>query len=169
MRAGLLIETFTHLGLAVSTTPWTAMPIFFVFGIHEAVWGTVATTVRQRAVPTRFQGRVGAVYYTGVFGGLVIGAAAGGVIAQRFGVTGPFWFAFVGSACILVWIWRRGARPHRARRRTHPRARGGRRTPTPVTMDPTTMDPTRTAPTNDGSGETRSGVRSCDDPRLRRG
>lgn len=107
MRIGLLIETFSHLGLALSTTPWTAMPIFFAFGFHEAVWGTVATTVRQRAVPTKFQGRVSAVYYSGVFGGLVVGAAAGGVIARFFGVTGPFWFAFVGSACILVWIWRR--------------------------------------------------------------
>lgn len=107
MRIGLLIETLTHLGLALSTSPWTAMPIFLVFGFHEAVWGTVATTVRQRAVPTKFQGRVSAVYYSGVFGGLVVGAAAGGVIARFFGVTGPFWFAFVGSACILVWIWRR--------------------------------------------------------------
>lgn len=107
MRAGLLIETFTHLGLALSTSAWTAMPIFFVFGIHEAVWGTVATTVRQRAVPTSFQGRVSAVYSSGVFGGLVVGAAAGGVIARWFGVTGPFWFAFAGSAGILVWIWRR--------------------------------------------------------------
>lgn len=107
MRAGLLIETFTHLGLALSTSPWTAMPIFFVFGMHEAVWGTVSTTVRQRAVPTNFQGRVSAVYYTGVFGGLVVGAAVGGLIAGRFGVTGPFWFAFLGSACILVWIWQR--------------------------------------------------------------
>lgn len=107
MRAGLLIETFTHLGLALSTSAWTALPIFFVFGMHEAVWGTVATTVRQRAVPTRFQGRVSAVYLTGVYGGLVVGAAVGGVIARTWGVSGPFWFGFIGSAVILVWIWRR--------------------------------------------------------------
>lgn len=107
MRAGLVVETLTHLGLALSTSPWTAMPIFFVFGIHEAVLGTVITTVRQRAVPTIFQGRVSAVFSTGVYGGLVVGAALGGVIARTFGVTGPFWFAFVGSACILVWIWKR--------------------------------------------------------------
>ncbi|BAN01900.1 MFS transporter [Ilumatobacter coccineus] len=107
MRAGLLIETFTHLGLALSTSPWTAMPIFFAFGMHEAIWGTVATSVRQRAVPTRFQGRVGAVYMTGGYGGLVVGAAIGGVIARVWGVTGPFWFGLVGSVLILVWIWRR--------------------------------------------------------------
>ena len=38
-------------------------------------------------------------------GGLVVGAAVGGGIAHRWGVTGPFWFAFVGSALILVAIW----------------------------------------------------------------
>jgi MFS family permease len=107
MRIGLMIETLTHLGLALSTSAWTALPIFFAFGAHEAVWGTVATTVRQRAVPTRFQGRVSAVYLTGVYGGLVVGAAIGGVIAGVWGVTGPFWFGFVGSALILAWIWRR--------------------------------------------------------------
>lgn len=107
MRIGLVIETFTHLGLALSTSAWTAFPIFFLFGAHEAIWGTVASTVRQRAVPTNFQGRVSSVYLTGVYSGLVVGAALGGVVARIWGVTGPFWFAFLGSACILVWIWRR--------------------------------------------------------------
>ncbi|MGE0000219.1 MAG: MFS transporter, partial [Ilumatobacteraceae bacterium] len=41
-----------------------------------------------------------------VHGGLVVGAAIGGVVARIWGVTGPFWFAFVGSALILVVIWR---------------------------------------------------------------
>jgi predicted MFS family arabinose efflux permease len=42
----------------------------------------------------------------GVFGGLVVGSALGGLLAQSFGVTAPFWFAFVGSALFLVAIWR---------------------------------------------------------------
>ena len=42
----------------------------------------------------------------GVYGGLVIGAVIGGLIAQRWGVTAPFWFAFVGSAIFVVLIWR---------------------------------------------------------------
>ncbi len=107
MRIGLVIETSTHFGLALTSSPWVALPIFFVFGAHEAVWGTVATTVRQRAVPTEFQGRVTSVYMTGVHGGLVFGAIVGGLVADRFGVTGPFWFAFAGSCCILAVIWRR--------------------------------------------------------------
>ncbi len=106
MRVGLLIETFTHLGLAVTTTAWVAMVIMFVFGAHAFVWGTTSRTVRMRAVPIELQGRVGSLYMIGVFGGIVAGQALGGVVARVWGVTGPFWFAFAGSAVILALIWR---------------------------------------------------------------
>jgi predicted MFS family arabinose efflux permease len=49
---------------------------------------------------------VGSLYSIGVFGGIVAGQGLGGVIARIWGVTGPFWFAFVGSAVILALIWR---------------------------------------------------------------
>jgi MFS family permease len=106
MRVGLLVETFTMLGLAVTTTPWVAMTILFVFGAHAFIWGTTSRTVRMRAVPAELQGRVGSLYSIGVFGGIVAGQAVGGVVAKVWGITGPFWFAFVGSAVILVLIWR---------------------------------------------------------------
>jgi len=106
MRIGLIIETLTHLGLALTTVPAVAMAIFFVFGAHAFVWGTTSVTVRQRAVPTVLQGRVGSVNTVGVFGGLVVGSAVGGLLAQRYGVTAPFWFAFAGSAVFVVLIWK---------------------------------------------------------------
>jgi MFS family permease len=105
MRIGLVIETFTHLALALTTQAWVAMVIFFVFGAHAFVWGTTSVTVRQRAVPTHLQGRVGSVNSLGTFGGLVIGAGIGGLLARQWGVTAPFWFAFVGSAVFVVVIW----------------------------------------------------------------
>ena len=106
MRVGLVVETLTHLGLALTTTPWVAMVILFVFGVHAFVWGTTSRTVRMCAVPPQLQGRVGSLYSIGVFGGIVAGQALGGVIARIWGITGPFWFAFVGSAVILALIWR---------------------------------------------------------------
>lgn len=105
MRAGLAIETCTHLALAITTNPAVAMVTFFVFGVHIAAWGTTSTSIRQRAVTAEFQGRVGSVYLLGVHGGLVVGAAIGGLIAEAWGVTGPFWFAFAGSVAILAAIW----------------------------------------------------------------
>jgi predicted MFS family arabinose efflux permease len=99
----------------------------FLFGVTETFGDTTTTTllpmlvdkpdlgiansramtsVRQRAVPAQFQGRVGSVYLTGVVGGIVIGSALGGLVASAWGVTAPFWFAFAGSALILAVIWR---------------------------------------------------------------
>jgi MFS family permease len=106
MRVGLIIETFTHLGLALTTVPAVALAIFFVFGAHAFVWGTTSITVRQRAVPTGLQGRVGSVNTVGTFGGLVLGSGVGGVLADHLGVAAPFWFAFGGSALFVVLIWR---------------------------------------------------------------
>jgi len=106
MRIGLILETFTHLGLALTRVPAVAMSIFFVFGAHAFIWGTTSITVRQRAVPIELQGRVGGVNGIGTFGGMVVGAALGGVIARHWGITGPFWFAFVGSGLFVILIWR---------------------------------------------------------------
>jgi predicted MFS family arabinose efflux permease len=48
---------------------------------------------------------VGSVYLIGVQGGLVVGGLWGGVIAGVWGVTAPFWFAFIGSALLVVLLW----------------------------------------------------------------
>ncbi|NYI10768.1 MFS transporter [Nocardioides marinus] len=105
MRIGLVVETLTHLGLALTTDPAVALAIFFVFGAHAFIWGTTSITVQQRAVPTRLQGRVSSVNLVGCFGGLVLGGLLGGALAQAYGVTAPFWFAFGGSAVFLVLLW----------------------------------------------------------------
>ncbi len=106
MRIGLVIETLTHLGLALTHSPWVAGGIFLVFGAHAFIWGTTSVTVRQRAVPAELQGRVGSVNTVCVYAGLVVGSLIGGVLATHFGVAAPFWFAFAGSAVFLVVLWR---------------------------------------------------------------
>ena len=106
MRVGLVLETLTHLALAVTTTPWVAMVVMVVFGAHAFVWSTTSRTVRMRAVPLGLQGRVGSLYAMGVFGGILVGQLVGGLVARAWGVTGPFWFGFVGSTVILALIWR---------------------------------------------------------------
>lgn len=105
MRAGLIIETVTHLALALTDELWIALVILVVFGAHAFVWGTTARSVRQRAVPNELQGRVGSTYLLGVQGGIVVGSALGGFIADGWGVLAPFWFAFGGSALLVVLIW----------------------------------------------------------------
>lgn len=106
MRIGLIIETVTHALLALTTRLPVALAVLFVFGIHAFVWVTTSTSVRQRAIPLHLQGRVGSAYLIGVQGGIVAGSAVGGAIAGAWGVVAPFWFAFAGSAVLVVLIWR---------------------------------------------------------------
>lgn len=105
MRVGLVIETLSHLGHALTTSPWFAGFVMFSFGAHAAVWGTTSTTVRQKAVPSRLLGRVGSVYMLAVFGPLAIGTLLGGALAEAWGITAPFWFAFAGSAVATAVLW----------------------------------------------------------------
>lgn len=106
MRAVLLCEVLFHLAMAFTTSPYAAYPLMFFFGAYAFVWGTLSNAVRQRAVPTEFQGRVGSVYMLCVMGGMLIGSLIGGLIAQQWGVTAPWWFAFVGSGLTLALVWR---------------------------------------------------------------
>jgi MFS family permease len=106
MRIGLILETLSHLGLALTRSPVVAGVIFFLFGAHAFIWGTTSITIRQRAVPTHLQGRVGSVNAICVYGGLVVGSVIGGTLATHWGVAAPFWFGFVGSAVFVLLLWR---------------------------------------------------------------
>jgi MFS family permease len=106
MRAGLVIETCTHLVLALTTSPAIALATLVVFGAHAFVWGTTSTVVRQRAVPDELVGRVTGVYRVAIVGGLVVGTPLGGLLARSYGITAPFWFAFVGLALLVTILWR---------------------------------------------------------------
>lgn len=106
MRVCLSAEVLMHLAFALTTTGAVAFVIMIAFGAYAFVWATISTTVRQRLVPHELQGRIASVNMVGVFGGLVIGQALGGVIAQVWGLTAPWWFAFIGAAITLLLVWR---------------------------------------------------------------
>jgi MFS family permease len=106
MRVGLMIETATHLSLALTQSPAVALATMVVFGAHAFVWGTTATTIRQRAVPDALLGRVTGVYTVGIFGGIAVGTPIGGLLARTFGITAPVWVGVAGSALLVAILWR---------------------------------------------------------------
>ncbi|MFI2365741.1 MFS transporter [Promicromonospora sp. NPDC019610] len=106
IRVCLTLEVLTHGAFALTTTGWVAIVIMFEFGVYAFVWGTLSTTVRQRAVPKAFQGRVASINMICVFGGLVLGQGIGGVIAERWGLVAPWWFACAGAGITLALVWR---------------------------------------------------------------
>lgn len=107
LRVGLLVETATHVGLALATSVWVAGATTLVFGIHGAIWGVVATSIKQRVVPDELLGRVSSVIYLLVIGGSAIGAPLSGVLAAWLGVTGPFWVAAGAMTVLTVLVWRK--------------------------------------------------------------
>jgi len=106
MRVCLSLEVLMHLIFALNTNDVVAFVVMFGFGAYAFIWGTISTTVRQRLVPMPLQGRIASVNMVGVFGGLVIGQLIGGLLAETWGLTAPWWFAFGGSAITLLLVWR---------------------------------------------------------------
>jgi predicted MFS family arabinose efflux permease len=106
MRVCLTLEVLTHGAFALTTSGWVAIAIMFEFGVYAFIWGTLSTTVRQRAVPKEFQGRVASINMICVFGGLVVGQGIGGVIAEHWGLVAPWWFACAGAGVTLLLVWK---------------------------------------------------------------
>ncbi|MCG5218659.1 MFS transporter [Streptosporangium sp. KLBMP 9127] len=106
LRVGLVIETLTHVGLALAGTEWVAGPVLIAFGIHCSILGAVSVTLRQRTVPDELRGRVQSVYMMFAVGGLALGALLGGLIARWLGITGPFWVSAAAMAVLMGVAWR---------------------------------------------------------------
>ncbi|WP_051817361.1 MFS transporter [Kitasatospora sp. NRRL B-11411] len=106
LRVGLVLETLTHVGLALAGSPWVAGAVLGMFGVHGAIWVSVDRTLVQRAVPDELRGRVNSVFMALAVGGSALGALAGGPLARAFGLTGPFWFSAAVMAALTVFAWR---------------------------------------------------------------
>jgi MFS family permease len=106
LRVGLLVETATHLVLAVSTSAYPVAAILVLFGVHAALWTIVSTSLRQRLTPPAMLGRVNSVYLFVAAGCNAFGALLGGALAGRFGLTAPFWLGFVVAAAVTAATWR---------------------------------------------------------------
>ncbi len=101
-----IIAAFIGMGCAVLLIPLTptgatlGMPVLMVsqfFGDAFAVAGMVqAATLRQTVLPAAVLGRVGAAFKAAAGGPAVLGALAGGVLAEHLGVRGAMWVAAGG-------------------------------------------------------------------------
>jgi MFS family permease len=105
MRVGLLIETSTHLVLALARSPLLVAAILALFGFHAVTWSVTSVSLRQELVPSRLLGRVNSGYAVLAYGGTAVGALAGGLLARRFGLTAPFWCSFVAMALLCLAAW----------------------------------------------------------------
>lgn len=104
-RTCVIVEVLLYLWFALISNPVVAGIAMFLQGTYGWVWETVANSLRQRAVPLEFQGRVGSVVLVGGYAGVAVGNLIGGVAAHLAGPTAPFWFAFVAGTLVTVLLW----------------------------------------------------------------
>ncbi|MBO0833766.1 MAG: MFS transporter, partial [Actinobacteria bacterium] len=106
IRIGLLVEAGFHLTLAVSRSAWIDGLMLLAFGVHAALWTIVSSSLRQRLAPPQMLGRVASTYLFVAAAGESVGSLLGGVVAARFGITAPYWVAFVVAALVSAVTWR---------------------------------------------------------------
>jgi MFS family permease len=105
MRLGLIIETSTHLTLALARSPLLVGAVFALFGFHAMTWSVISVSLRQELIPARLLGRVNSAYALFGFGSLSLGAIFGGLLAARAGLTAPFWCSFAAMAALTLACW----------------------------------------------------------------
>ncbi len=106
IRIGLLIEAGMHLALAASRSAYFIGFALFAFGVHGALWGIAASSLRQRLTPPEMLGRVSSSTLFISAGGNCVGAVLGGVVAANFGITAPYWVGFGVAIVVSVVTWR---------------------------------------------------------------
>jgi MFS family permease len=106
IRVGLLIEAGLHLTLATSRSAYVVGLMMFAFGVHASLWSIVSASLRQRLTPPEMLGRVGSTNLFIGAGGNCVGALLGGVFAAAFGITAPYWVAFVVAVAVSATTWR---------------------------------------------------------------
>jgi len=95
-----LVFAVGNLVIGLTHTVWLVAVAGFVLGAAVTVWNVVTVTVRQQQIPPDRFGRVNGVYrLLGATAGL-IGVAAGGWVAYRWGVRAPFLVG--GSITVLA-------------------------------------------------------------------
>ena len=104
----IALMTVGYVAIPVFVNPYVTGGAFFLSGIAAVLWNVITVSARQQVIPSALFGRVNSVYRLLAWGALPIGAAAGGLIAHRFGLRAPYVVAAIGHvilfAAAVLWL-----------------------------------------------------------------
>lgn len=89
----VLLNAASYAGIATTGNPYVAGAMFAVSGLTAVTWNVITVSLRQAMIPEGLFGRVNSVYRLLAWGGMSVGALLGGLLADAFGLTAPFWAA----------------------------------------------------------------------------
>ncbi len=105
LRGELAVETFTYPGLALTRSAIVAGALLALLGMHLVMFSTVSASLRQSLAPAGMLGRVHGAYRLVSNGGMLAGAALGGLASTCLGLTAPFWLGFIAMSAVSALVW----------------------------------------------------------------
>lgn len=107
LTVSILGSVLTVATPAFTASPWIIGAAFFIGGVMVSVWNVITVSLRQRVTPHHLLGRLNSAYRLLAWGTIPLGAAAGGIVAQVFGLQTVFLGAGVVVVCLLtgmIWV-----------------------------------------------------------------
>jgi predicted MFS family arabinose efflux permease len=108
IATSLWVTATAYAGLAFTSNGAVAFALLALIGGAAMVWNVLSASFRQTVVPSRLQGRVNSIYRGASWGVISVGAALGGLLADRLGLRAPFLLAaavvVVAGALGLPWL-----------------------------------------------------------------
>ena len=86
----------------LTSNAWVFAALSAVFGFVAVVWNVITVSLRQTIIPDHLLGRVNSVYRWIAWGSMPIGAFAGGLVADAFGLRAPFFVSGAVMALALI-------------------------------------------------------------------
>jgi MFS family permease len=102
IAATVALSVLAYLLLAFTRSPWPAALGLGVVGFGAFAFNVVSASYRGEAVPDALRGRVNSAYRFATWGVTPIGAALGGLVADRFGLPAVFATTAVVLAAVAV-------------------------------------------------------------------
>jgi DHA1 family multidrug resistance protein-like MFS transporter len=100
---GPAIIVIGSVGAAIADDFTTLLICRFVQGIGSGIYMTTSSAMIADLAGAEERGRIMALFQAGILFGAGIGPAIGGLLAQHFGMTAPFWaYALVCSGAVFV-------------------------------------------------------------------
>ncbi|SDI12597.1 MFS transporter [Nonomuraea jiangxiensis] len=112
---GWLIGSLLYLVPVIVPSPWALYPTVVLWGVTGAGANVLVISARQRLIPAQLLGRVNSAYRLVGMGGMPLGAALAGVLAEFVGLAAVL--AGATGVCLaavgLVWrgLWKQISRP----------------------------------------------------------
>jgi predicted MFS family arabinose efflux permease len=91
--------------LGLTNNPWIAVSLLACSAAGITVWNVLSMSLRQLIIPDDLMGRTQAAYRMVIWGGIPLGALAGGALAAATSIPTVFVVAGAAQFPVIIWLW----------------------------------------------------------------